>query len=115
MQSGSRRNLMEQTGCCGADAALSELVNAEAEQRLTDLLVVTGRISALLAASDSADPEVRLSRVRDAVQRDLAGLLHRELDSWERLHALTAPGRAQEAHHRRAAFATELRAATGET
>lgn len=73
---------------CSGDPELVTLVNSEARERLTDILVLTVGLDALLRPRPGVDPAVQLSRARDLVERNLTRMLNRELDSWERLHTV---------------------------
>lgn len=84
------------------DPGLVALVNGEAMERLTDILVLTVGLDALLRPRPGVDPAVQLSRARDLVERNLTRLLNRELDSRERLHAAARAREAAAASARRA-------------
>lgn len=87
---------------CSGDPELVTLVNSEARERLTDILVLTVGLDAVLRPRPGVDPAVQLSRARDLVERNLTRLLDRELDSWERLHAVAKAREAAAASARRA-------------
>ena len=73
---------------CGLEREMREiraLIDRTAEERLTELLGITARIADLVAFAETMPPERWLSRAKELVRRDLAQVLHRELDGWEAL------------------------------
>ncbi len=80
----------DQTSACGCGLEremreIRALIDRTAEERLTELLGVTARIADLVAVAETMPPERWLSRAKELVRRDLARVLHRELDGWEAL------------------------------
>ncbi len=75
--------------CCAAMehrwSELAALVDQMAAARVADLLGVTGRLATALAAAGPAARDPWLEKSREITGRDLAAVLHRELDAWERL------------------------------